>query len=866
MDETILKIATAALMHDIGKFAERASMPVSESYVTNNADLYQPYYNNRHSHKHALYTAAFIEEHAGILPDEFNAQSWGDLDSFINLAAGHHKPDTPAQWIVTIADWVSSGLDRADFKDDSEGVSFRDYKKTRLISLLEGVTFDGKDSDDSLESYQLRYPLAAISPESIFPVPAAEARENADAGYTALFEDFLEKLGRVLHRDRVELWIEHFESLLCAYTSHIPAATVKKVVPDVSLYDHCKTTAALAAALYLYHAQTGTLAVERVRDYDEKKLLLINGDFYGIQNFIFSQGGQTAKASAKLLRGRSFSVSLITELAADLLCRMTGLPGMCAVLNAAGKFTIIAANTENVKNQIRAVEHRINTWLHERYYSQCAFGISYVDAACGDFVDNKFTALWERLAAAAERKKLSRFSLDTFGGKVSGYLDSFNNELKSPLCPFCGKRPASAAVQGDYLLKGADSACAVCRDHIYLGTRLATADRIAIGEKNMPFKKGQHLSDPIFDHYQVSLDVGADPAEATAAGQLYKYWDISIPDGSDQYAGISMKRLNGYVPAYGPEDSSDESLDRLLHGKKSEGHKEELLDSIRQQAPKTFLHIAKHALNLQPGGGYCGVEALGVLKADVDNLGAIFGSGIRRPTISRMATLSRQLNNFFTLYLPHLLATEAPYRNVYTVFAGGDDLFLIGPWNRIVELSARIRAEFNRYACENQQVTISAGISMNRPGEPVFLLAERSEEALNTAKHKGKNAAVIFGEHVPWDKFDDLEQVRHTLQRWVEAKYLTHSLLYRFNDFARLAGEEKYLRDNQEDALQDFESWHCLKWRSMFRYNLARNVGKGLTSDDRAAAVAEVEQAAAWFDTYGSAVKVPLWRILYNNR
>ena len=82
--------------------------------------------------------------------------------------------------------------------------------------------------------------------------------------------------------------------------------------PDVSLYDHAKTTAALATALWRWHearGETDSAAGERLRslaEEDEAKFLLIQGDFFGIQDFIFSEGAETNKNSAKVLRGRSF--------------------------------------------------------------------------------------------------------------------------------------------------------------------------------------------------------------------------------------------------------------------------------------------------------------------------------------------------------------------------------------------------------------------------------------------------------------------------------------------------------------------------------------------------------------------------------
>jgi len=136
MDDTVYKIAMAGMLHDIGKFAERAKMQVSQEYLINNADLYQPFYNNRHTHKHSVYTAAFIEQYEKHLPQEFNAHSWGLSDSFINLASGHHKPETPLQWIIAVADRVSSGFDRDEFEGYNKGIDIRDYKKTRLLPII----------------------------------------------------------------------------------------------------------------------------------------------------------------------------------------------------------------------------------------------------------------------------------------------------------------------------------------------------------------------------------------------------------------------------------------------------------------------------------------------------------------------------------------------------------------------------------------------------------------------------------------------------------------------------------------------------------------------------------------------------------
>jgi CRISPR-associated protein Csm1 len=506
MDETVYKVALAGFLHDIGKFAERAEMKVSPDFLNSNAGLYQPYSakQQRHTHKHAVYTAAFIDHIEKLLPEKFNKAVWGLGDTFINLSAGHHNPQTPLQWVIAMADRVSSGFDRQEFENynnetDNKGIAFRDYKKTRLLTLFEGLSVNDKWKDDKLESYVYRYPLKELSPQNIFPVKwndvAQADKEAATKEYYELFLGFVDALERLEHKQNIPLWFEHFDSLFLIYASHIPAASVGTVVPDVSLYDHSKITAAMAASIYKYHQECGSLDVDHIKNYDDKIFLLINGDLYGIQDFIFTVGGSTGRASAKLLRGRSFSASLIAELAADMVCREFSVPASSIVLNAAGKFTIIAPNTHTARTKVQEIEKTINKWLIENFYGESSLGISTIEATCNDFVSGNFPRLWEKLQSATDRKKFSK-----------EYLDSFNNTLEHPLCPFCGKRPSHENAFVNLSRNEDECACKVCRDHIYIGEHLVKEERIAITTPDADLK-GEKLFEPIFGKYQLSFDV-----------------------------------------------------------------------------------------------------------------------------------------------------------------------------------------------------------------------------------------------------------------------------------------------------------------------------------------------------------------------
>ncbi len=122
--------------------------------------------------------------------------------------------------------------------------------------------------------------------------------------------------------------------------------------------------------------------------------------------------------------------------------------------------------------------------------------------------------------------------------------------------------------------------------------------------------------------------------------------------------------------------------ERLLPGRKSEEKALNLIEVSKEGDPKTFSHIALNGLE-NINGKWIGVDNLGIIKADVDDLGLIFGCGLskKRFTISRLYTMSTQFNNFFSLYVPYILETKQEFKNIYTVFAGGDDLF----FNRTME-------------------------------------------------------------------------------------------------------------------------------------------------------------------------------------
>lgn len=867
MDDTVLKIALAGLLHDLGKFAQ-GSLKITPQYRQDNEDIYQPKYDGRPSHVHSLYTAAFLEQAGDMLPPEMSARKWGEgeiEDTLLNLAACHHNPRTTMQWIVATADRISSGLDRATF-EKGEALAFKDYKRTRLLPVLESLGPGRISRFKKADDFAFHYPMAPLSAQTVFPCDASKIDpEKAEQEYQAQFDLFWEQVANVRHqRENILLWAEHFDSLLMTYTSVIPAARVGDVIHDVSLYDHSRTTAALGAALYRYHAATGTLDEKNVKRGDMEKLLLVSGDFYGIQDFIFSAGGEMRKFRAKLLRGRSFTVSLFSELAADLVCRKLGLPFLSVVMNAAGKFHLIAPNLPETLAAVKEAETIINDWLFAATYGQSNFGISATAARPDDFHSGLFADFWESHQKNVEARKSCKVDLNRHGGVVEGYLDSFfNNEekVRRPLCPLCGKRPSSIAAENDLVFKpDKSSSCDLCRDHVFLGKNLVKNTMVAVcSVDRTPLMGDNRLLSPIFDRYQIGF--ASDFLDKPAAdGTLIKLWQVKITEDGSLPAGVTARLINGHVPCYHDEDNRDGCL---LESARSEEKIMDFIEQIREGVPKSFSHIAVKARHQDEDDKCRGIEALGVLKADVDNLGMLLSCGLPRErfTLSRLATVSRQLNNFFVLYLPHLLATEEKFKETYTVFAGGDDLFLIGPWNRMAALASHLNQRFAEYVCKNEEITFSAGITVHKPHTPVDKLAEAAEDALAEAKRAGRNRLTMFDETVTWSDFNALLQARANMESWLQQDFISDAMFYRFNHFAAMAEMEGLVIKGEKVDLDDMDS---LKWRALFKYSLARNINRKREGWEKS--LAEMEIMAVWLDRYRGAVRIPLWHVLYEKR
>lgn len=162
-----------------------------------------------------------------------------------------------------------------------------------------------------------------------------------------------------------------------------------------------------------------------------------------------------------------------------------------------------------------------------------------------------------------------------------------------------------------------------------------------------------------------------------------------------------------------------------------------------------------------------GIKRLGVLRADVDNLGQAFVGGFseERQTFSRSAAFSRKLSLFFKYHINHILANGEYFltpekndkkRRASIIYSGGDDLFIVGAWKDIIEFSVDLHKAIKKYT--QDKLTISAGIGIYPDKYPISYIADEVGSLEDCSKNvDGKNAVTLFDKEFAfgWDDFID---------------------------------------------------------------------------------------------------------------
>ena len=205
-------------------------------------------------------------------------------------------------------------------------------------------------------------------------------------------------------------------------------------------------------------------------------------------------------------------------------------------------------------------------------------------------------------------------------------------------------------------------------------------------------------------------------------------------------------------------------------------------------APLTFEELAHRSR---------GDSRLAILKADVDDMGVRVGQiAGEDPSCGRLRSFSRALQRFFAEQMQD--AAEPPSPEIYTLYAGGDDLLLVAPWQVMLEFAGALAHEFRRGpAREYGPLTLSAGIALSPYRVPIRHAVERAEILLESAKRQpGKNRCAALGAQWSWDRhrevIDHGKRIADAVE--LESGGIHRSLLHRLLQIAVGTTREGQLR------------------------------------------------------------------------
>ena len=706
-------LVKGALLHDIGKVVYRANQG-TDAHSKRGAAFIEPYFSDmglKQSITHCL------KYHHGK-----------------ELSAAQLKNDDYA-YIVYEADNIAAAVDRRDL-DEGESTATQKFDKELPLQSIFRV-FGGKTSTQPLQYY-----LRGIDVSDHFNYPESDKTIRASSDkYKALYDVLVQNFQQQpIDNMSVNELLRIYEDTV----SYMPSSTATDQANDISLYMHSKITAAVAHSMVHYFEE------QRIADYKEycyqnsKKFRnmpafrLISGDISGIQNFIYTI---PSKGALKSLRGRSFYLEILMEQIVDELLDALQLTRANLIYNGGGHFYILAPNTTKTSTAIETMEKSINEWFLTVFGTKLYLALGSATATADELIQSQ-RALFRKVSQSIGEAKSKRYSeqhLTDLFNPNSTYNTVLHGERE---CSICHTSTATLSPYG----KGTDAeACPIC---------------------NGLYRLGEQIVDSRNTVFVLARPNNSDTCESIPKVEVYvNNWN----DDADNWLYLYVV-LEASLQKF---EANHEILRIYSKNTAKTGHnvfnRIWLADYVARKDNGQVYEFEELATSSGLGEDK-GIKRLGVLRADVDNLGAAFIGGFisegsdrfKYGTLSRYADLSRDLAMFFkvavnkmaqgdvqgfgTSVMPFTIWAnkQVTTRKIHVIYSGGDDVFLVGAWDELLELAIDIREKLSEVT--DNKITMSAGLALFSPSYPISQMATITGLLESVAKdNDGKDSIALFG-------------------------------------------------------------------------------------------------------------------------
>ncbi|MEW5827988.1 MAG: type III-A CRISPR-associated protein Cas10/Csm1, partial [Chloroflexota bacterium] len=493
-----------------------------------------------------------------------------------------------------------------------------------------------------------------------------------------------------------------------------------------SLYDHSRMTAALAAVLAEVDEDRLQAIAKDPGSSRDEVALLVGGDISGVQDFIYTI---SSKGAAKTLRGRSFYLQLLTEAALRFVLNRLELPYTNVIYSGGGNFFLLAPL--EAKEKLPALRADLSRILLKHHGSALYMALGFAEVPAMGFKAGELPKYWSAMHKAIQQAKHRRYS--ELGGDAYALvfeppkLGGNANET----CSICGDDQRKTRKWDE--LEVQERTCELCFSFAdEIGKHLPKSRFVALGW-NEPQEQSRGTASDALAELGMTFQLLRDAKESVtlAAGRV-TIWALDDPqNGNYPPANVPAAHVLRYVANQVPPENFDELQEKVK-------------------------------------GGF---KRLGVIRLDVDDMGKLFKDGLaENATLSRLAALSFQLSLFFEGWMKEICARNGRDVLVYTVYTGGDDAFLLGPWDVMPGLAQDIAREFSEYTGLHPDLHMSTGMSFIGGKYPIYQAAEDAHEALEAAKKSGKDAFNFLGRNWQWESFEILRQRSERLENIVTQK------------------------------------------------------------------------------------------------
>ena len=664
-----------------------------------------------------------------------------------------------------------------------------DYRHNSLYSILSKITLDSS----SQELWHISPAELSLNRNILFPTSDAEKTNN----------DYLKQVYQKLDSLKNAHNFTKYYYTFLKYCWSIPT-TID--FPEISLFDQWKTISAMAFA-----------SGDQWYNGPAEEFTLVGGDIPGIQNFVYTI---TSKGAAKGLKGRSYFIQLLGETIITSMLKKWGLEITNIIYAAGGNFMILAPNTVDVS----VTRDETEKTLFSYFEGNLGFCLADQTIPCNALAKDEFSEYSSRLKEKISAQKQNRFSKLA----KSNWSMVFAPQGKpgNRFCAICqvalredeGKRLFSEDESVD------DRQCSVCATLENLANKIRSA-KYEIKSPKLP-ENPEHWQEILFGLGEICFDYYDDR-------EFYHRKDdivLAINDTSLEEDMDGFKFVAAWIPTLTQKD--------VDHGNESGIFKE-----IDQEVGDilTFGQLAKASQ---------GVNRLGVLRMDVDNLGMVVMSGLPHHNILSLSCLSRTLDWFFEGWLNRICEEinqndDGQLENrLFIIYAGGDDLFIVGSWDLMPELAFKIQSDLQAYSGNNPNLTISAGISIVPEKYPLYQAARDTGEAQDQSKlfsrsstsHE-KNAFTFFGQTFGWEEYEEIAKLRDKITQIAsENKAIIRILSNIYNQYLSQA------KQTTDPLGRSFENilYGPWMWRSVYALS---QLSRRINDEDKKKLVKEIQNS-----------------------